>query len=103
MSVPTTNEVCERFRRMYHDLLYRAAQHFARLGAIDRSVECCERALRSDPLQESFQVALISYYRHQGRLADAQQQYERYRQALATEIGAPPPAAAIQALERALA
>jgi DNA-binding SARP family transcriptional activator len=92
----------ERLRRLYHDLLKRAAQYFAQCGAVDRSVECCQRALRSDPLQEQFQIALIAYYGHLGRREDAMRQYEDYRRLLATEVGADPPAATVRALEQAL-
>lgn len=92
----------ERLRRIYHDLLKRAVQYFALSGAVDRSVECCERALRSDPLQEQFQIALIAYYGHLGRREDALRQYEDYRRLLATEIGVAPPASTVRALEQAL-
>ena len=92
----------ERLRRMYHDLLKCAAQFFAQSGAVDRSVECCRLALRSDPLQEQFQIALIAYYGHLGRREDAMRQYEDYRRLLATEVGVAPPATTVRALERAL-
>lgn len=93
----------ERLRRTYHDLLRRAAQYFAQCGAVDRSVECCQLALRSDPLQEQFQIALIAYYGHLGRREDAMRQYEDYRRLLAAEVGLAPPASTMRALERALA
>lgn len=93
----------ERLRRTYHDLLRRAAQYFAQRGAVDRSVECCQLALRSDPLQEQFQIALIAYYGHLGRREDAMRQYEDYRRLLAEEVGLAPPASTTRALERALA
>lgn len=79
-----------RLRRLYHDLLSRAAVSFAVRGAIEESVECCEAALRSDPLQEQFQIALITYYGQLGRHADARRQYEDYRRILAIEIGVHP-------------
>lgn len=91
-----------RLRRLYHDLLARAAVSFAVRGAIERSVECCERALQSDPLQEQFQVALITYYGHLGRRADARRQYEDYRRILASEVGVHPAAAVERALVEAL-
>lgn len=87
-----------RLRRLYHDLLAQAAVSFAERGAIERSVECCERALQSDPLQEQFQAALIAYYGHLGRRADARRQYEDYRRILASEVGAHPAAAVERAL-----
>lgn len=91
-----------RLCRLYHDLLAEAAVLFAARGAIERSVECCERALQSDPLQEQFQVALITYYGHLGRRADARWQYEDYRRILASEVGAHPSAAIERALLDAL-
>lgn len=87
-----------RLRRLYHDLLARAAVSFAMRGAIEESVECCEAALRSDPLQEQFQIALITYYGQLGRHADARRQYEDYRRILAIEIGAHPSTAVARAL-----
>ena len=92
----------ERLRRLYHGVLRRGAQYFALTGAIDRSVECCERALRSDPLQEQFQIALIAYFGSLGRQADAVRQYEDYRRILAADIGAAPTPAMRRALDRAL-
>lgn len=92
-----------RLRRLYHDLLARAAVSFAVRGAIERSVECCELALRSDPLQEQFQVALITYYGHLGRRADARRQYEDYRRILASEVGAQPSATVERSLMEAIA
>lgn len=91
-----------RLRRLYHDLLARAAVAFAVRGAIERSVECCEIALRSDPLQEQFQVALITYYAHLGRRADARRQYEDYRRILASEVGVQPSAAVERAIFEAI-
>ncbi len=87
-----------RLRRLYHDLLAQAAVTYAVRGAIERSVECCERALQSDPLQEQFQVALITYYGHLGCPADARRQYEDYRRILASEVGAHPSASVERAL-----
>lgn len=92
----------ERLRRLYHDLLRRAARSFAQCGAVDRSVECCRLALRSDPLQEQFQIALIAYYGHVGRHEDAVRQYEDYRRLLASEVGIDPPASTMRAFKRAL-
>lgn len=92
----------ERLRRLYHELLRRAAQYFALSGAIDRSVECCETALRSDPLQEQFQIALIAYFGRLGRQADAVRQYEDYRRILAADVGGTPTPAMRRALDRAL-
>ncbi len=92
----------ERLRRLYHDLLRAAAHRFAQRGAIDRSVECCEIALRSDPLQEQFQIALIAYYGHLGRRSDAIRQYEDYRRILASETGTEPTPATERALRTAL-
>ena len=91
-----------RLRRLYHDLLAQAAVSFAARGAIERSVECCERALQSDPLQEQFQAALIAYHGHLGRHADARRQYEDYRRILASEVGAHPSAFVERALIEAL-
>lgn len=91
-----------RLRRLYHDLLARAAVAFAVRGAIEQSVECCERALQSDPLQEQFQVALITYYGHLGRRTDARRQYEDYRRILRSEVGAQPSAVVERALMEAL-
>lgn len=92
----------ERLRRMYLELLKQAAHYFARHGAIARSVECCEIAVRADPLQEEFQIALISYYGHLGRREDATRQFEDYQRILAAEVGDAPPAAIVAALQRAL-
>ena len=92
----------ERLRGVYHDLLQRAAQYFARCHAVDRSIAVCELALRSDPLQEQFQIAMIDYYGYLGRREEAVHQYEGYCRILASEIGVPPPPSTVRALERAL-
>lgn len=92
----------ERLRRTYHDLLARAVQFFARCGAIERSVEYCETAVRSDPLQEQFQIALIAYYGYLNRREDVVNQYEDYRRTLLTDVGAIPAPAVVHAFNEAL-
>ncbi|MFA7249805.1 MAG: BTAD domain-containing putative transcriptional regulator [Dehalococcoidia bacterium] len=92
----------ESLRRRFHDVLSAGARLFAQRGAIARSVECCERALRSDPLQEQFHHALIAYYGQLGRRTDAIRQYEDYREILATELGEQPSPATERVFHRAL-
>lgn len=91
-----------RLRRLYHDLLAQVAVAAAARGEIERSVECCERAIESDPLQEPFQAALITYYGYLGRRADAQRQYDEYRRVLAAEVGTRPSPAVDRVLRDAL-
>jgi len=91
-----------RLRRLYHDLLAQVAVAAAARGEIERSVECCERALESDPLQEPFQAALITYYGYLGRRADAQRQYDEYRRILHAEVGTRPSPAVERVLREAL-
>lgn len=92
----------QRLRGLYHELLERAATYFIANGAIQRGIECCHLALRSDPLQEQFQIALIAYYGTIGRSEDAVRQYEDYRRILAAEADTTPRPAMVRALRRVL-
>ena len=70
-------------------------------GDFDGAVEMAQRALAEDPLQEDVHALLIRFYRDQGRLGLARDQYEACRSRLRRELNVAP-SAEIEALRQSI-
>lgn len=68
-------------------------------GDLPRAIEHLERLVSLDPLRESAVLALMQAQGADGRVADAQRSYRRYRVALACAVGLTPSEGATEAYE----
>ncbi|MFC3282470.1 BTAD domain-containing putative transcriptional regulator [Litchfieldella rifensis] len=76
----------ERLQQLMHRLL----DHYVLTGAIDPGIQLALRLLENDPLDEGVQRTLIRLYLHQDRIGAALDQYRRFRERLADELGVAP-------------
>lgn len=90
------------FRDQFLGLLVEAVPLAASLGEVERAVEYCRRAIACDPLDEGFQVALLTAYGYLGKRAAAIAQYREYRRLLAREFATEPSPAVERALREAI-
>ena len=79
-----------RLSELLQQTLQRLLDHYVVTGAIDRAIQIALRLLALDPLQESTHRSLIRLYMYQDRVGAALDQYRRYRQLLASELGVEP-------------
>jgi len=80
----------EQARAQFLTLLAEAVPLAASLGQVERAIAYCRRAIMADPLEERFQVALITTYGRLGRRSAALAQYREYRRILASELAMEP-------------
>lgn len=77
-------------REMLLDVLTGLGALHAREGDLDRSIRCCRRALRVDPLREQVHRRLIESLWRAGRRDEALRQYRACREVLRQELGVAP-------------
>ena len=80
----------EQARAQFLTLLAEAVPLAASLGQVERAIAYCRRAIMADPLEERFQVALITTFGRLGRRSAALAQYREYRRILASELAMEP-------------
>ncbi len=80
----------ERYRQRYEYALQTLIATYESLGRLDDAIYWAERALQTNPLQETIYRALMRLYHASGDRARALETYERCRQVLADELQTDP-------------
>jgi DNA-binding SARP family transcriptional activator len=82
----------ERFRLLRLQALEELCDRLLLAGLLARALEAALTAVHADPLRESAQRALIRVHLAQGNVAEAVDQYQRFRTRLYRELGLVPSA-----------
>jgi DNA-binding SARP family transcriptional activator len=77
-------------RDLHNDLLIELSQLYAAAGKLDLAAERLQRLLEADPLNEDANRLMMRLYAESGSRQKAHRQYETFRDALRSEIGAAP-------------
>jgi len=80
----------EQARTQFLGLLAEAVPLAATLGQVEQAIAYCRRAIMADPLEERFQIAMITTYGRLGQRSAALAQYREYRRILASELAMEP-------------
>jgi ATP/maltotriose-dependent transcriptional regulator MalT/DNA-binding SARP family transcriptional activator len=80
----------ERLQQIYMDVLLRLANIYVEVHQYESALTYCQRALNDDPCQEGAHRIAMRIYAELGNRALVIRQYEQCRQALISEVDAPP-------------
>ncbi|MGE0674942.1 MAG: BTAD domain-containing putative transcriptional regulator [Methylibium sp.] len=80
----------ERLREVFFDLAMRLSDALVQQERYEEAAQACRRALAFEPCREGLHRTLMECLIHMGRLAEAELQYRRCRQALARDLGVEP-------------
>jgi two-component SAPR family response regulator len=89
-ALPWTYTTRERLRNRYVRLVKRMGRCCEETGQGERALECYQKALEADNLQEEFYRAIMLCYEKMGNHTDALRTYDRCRTALQTILGVEP-------------
>ena len=80
----------DRLRNKYLNLTGKLAAHWQRCQFMDRALECYQRCIEEEPIDEEPYFNLMVYYRQLGRREKALAVYTRYRDILSSVYGIEP-------------
>ncbi|MBI4593442.1 MAG: AAA family ATPase, partial [Candidatus Rokubacteria bacterium] len=92
----------ERLRGLVGQALGHLLAHHAAAGTLGRAVECAQRGLALDPLDEALHRTLMELHARDGRQAAALRQYQICLEVLARELGVEPEPATRELYQRLL-